>query len=134
MGQIKIYLIQKKVLVWNKKKPLKIVTHHWSNNINKGFDIYKYLDDLLDDKTWKKRIKFTYVGNIPKNFKFRNTNLIEPQKDNELSVDFEKSIIFILQHQLMNRVETIKMKGECVDYHCYIEILDVCKNTVKVLE
>ena len=73
---------------WNNKNPLKIVTHHWSNNINKGFDIYKYLDDLLDDKTWKKRIKFTYVGNIPKNFKFRNTHLIEPQRDNKLSVIF----------------------------------------------
>ena len=43
------------------EKPLKIVTHHWSNNINKGFDIYKYLDDLLDNKRWKKRIRFTIL-------------------------------------------------------------------------
>ena len=115
------------------KKPLKIVTHHWSNNINKGFDIYKYLDDLLDDKTWKKRIKFTYVGNVPKNFKFRNTNLIEPKKDNKLSLILKSHHIY-LTASINEPVVTIKMKGECVDCHCYIEILDACKNTVKVLE
>ena len=60
----------------------------------------------------EKRIKFTY-GNIPKNFKFRNTNLIEPQKDNKLSLIL-KSHQDYLTHQLMNLVVTIKMKGECV--------------------
>ena len=80
---------------WNRKNPLKIVTHHWSNNINKGFDIYKYLDDLLDNKRWKKRIRFTYIGNIPKNFKFRNTNLIEPKEDNELSAILKSNHIYL---------------------------------------
>ena len=50
---------------------------------------------MLDDKTWKKRIKFTYVGNIPKNFKFRNTNLIEPQKDNKLSLILKSHHIYL---------------------------------------
>ena len=27
--------------------PLRIVTHHWSNNPLKGFDVYEQEDDLL---------------------------------------------------------------------------------------
>ena len=45
-----------------------IVTHHWSSHKNKGFDVYEYIDKLLDDEYWKNKIEFTYVGNIPSNF------------------------------------------------------------------
>lgn len=31
---------------WNKSEKLKFVTHHWSNNWNKGFDVYKKFDQL----------------------------------------------------------------------------------------
>ena len=31
---------------WDKKGPLKLVTHHWGGNYMKGFDIYKKLDTL----------------------------------------------------------------------------------------
>ena len=30
---------------WNKKEKFKLVTHHWSNNWNKGFDVYKKIDE-----------------------------------------------------------------------------------------
>ena len=35
---------------WNKKDKLKIVTHHWGANWNKGFEIYQLLDNLLEDR------------------------------------------------------------------------------------
>ena len=60
------------------KRKLKIVTHHWSSHHNKGAEIYTLLDDLLNEKLLKKRIKFTYIGNSPKGIKFNNTKLIKP--------------------------------------------------------
>ena len=31
---------------WNNHEPLKIVTHHWSNNWYKGWDVYQQIDKL----------------------------------------------------------------------------------------
>ena len=32
----------------DKSKKIKLVTHHWSDNWNKGFDIYKRIDDSIN--------------------------------------------------------------------------------------
>ena len=48
----------------------KLVTHHWSSNWMKGFDIYTKLDEYLDKRD---DISFTYIGN-PK-----NTKVIQPK-------------------------------------------------------
>ena len=63
---------------WDKKSPLKIVTHHWSCNYMKGFDIYKKLDELLLSNNWSKRISFTYIGNLPKGFRFKSSKHLQP--------------------------------------------------------
>ena len=41
---------------WDKDKKLKIITHHWSPNINKGQAVYKLLDDLIGTKKWKDKL------------------------------------------------------------------------------
>ena len=61
-----------------KTGPLKIVTHHWSNHPNKGSEIYKLLDNLLNDNYWKKKIQFFYIGNPPRGVNFKNTRIIKP--------------------------------------------------------
>jgi glycosyltransferase involved in cell wall biosynthesis len=35
--------------VWAPGKPLRLVTHHWSDNWNKGFDVYQEVDRLIAD-------------------------------------------------------------------------------------
>lgn len=60
---------------------IKIVTHHWSNNLMKGFDIYEKLDHFCQISDGK--FEFTYIGRKPNNFNFRN--YIEPLDANELS-------------------------------------------------
>jgi glycosyltransferase involved in cell wall biosynthesis len=35
--------------VWAPGKPLRLVTHHWSDNWNKGFDVYQEVDHLIAD-------------------------------------------------------------------------------------
>ena len=58
---------------WNEKDKLKIVTHHWGTNKNKGFEVYEYIDQLISVEPWKDKIEFTFIGNLPKNYKFYNS-------------------------------------------------------------
>ena len=58
------------ILPWDRKEKLKIVTHHWGANWNKGFDIYSKIDNLIGKTEWKNKIDFTYIGNLPNNFNF----------------------------------------------------------------
>ena len=51
----------------------KVVTHHWGANWNKGFEIYEKLDELLGKEEYKSKFSFTYIGNVPSKFKFKNT-------------------------------------------------------------
>lgn len=47
------------------RKPVNVVTHHWSDNPMKGFDVYQAIDKLND-------IEFTYIGRAPSNVSFKN--------------------------------------------------------------
>lgn len=63
---------------WDGTGPLRLVTHHWGGNWMKGFDIYQRIDDFLEEPKWKGRIEFTYVGNLPSNFRFKNARVVTP--------------------------------------------------------
>ena len=78
-----------------KEKIFKIVTHHWGANWNKGFDIYQKLDQLLESETNKKQFSFTYIGNVPPKFKFKNTNLIDPLSGKDLANEIIKNDIYL---------------------------------------
>ena len=66
---------------WDGKAPLKLITHHWGGNWMKGFDVYTQIDDMLSDPRWRERISFTYLGNLPKNFRFKNALHLLPERD-----------------------------------------------------
>lgn len=57
-----------------KQERINIVTHHWSNNPMKGFDVYDELDRWIADKG--DRYTFTYIGRDRGTFK--NTKVIPP--------------------------------------------------------
>lgn len=80
---------------WDGKSKLKIVTHHWGANWNKGFEIYTYLDRLLDDKKWNKRFSFTYIGNMPKKIKFKNTEVLEPLSGKKLAKRIKENHLYL---------------------------------------
>ena len=81
--------------IWDKKTPLKLVTHHWGNNWNKGFDIYEQIDQLIDKKFSGYNIQFTYIGKLPENFEFQNTKHIKPISGEELAKEIKKSHIYV---------------------------------------
>ena len=80
---------------WNKQEKLKIVTHHWGANWNKGFETYLLLDSMISSKEWKDKIEFTYIGNIPKNANFKNSHYIEPLAGEQLANEIKKHHIYI---------------------------------------
>ncbi len=85
----------KKSSFWNRKEKIKLVTHHWSSHFNKGFDIYKLIDDLLIDNNWQDKIDFTYIGNQSMEYDLINTRLIEPLSGNELAEEIKKHHIYV---------------------------------------
>lgn len=47
---------------WNETDPLRIVTHHWSTNNYKGFEVYRQLGQLISSKELKKEFNLCYIG------------------------------------------------------------------------
>ena len=73
----------------NPIKRVKLIATSWSNNLNKGFALYKYLDENLDFN----RYSMTFIGNSP--IKFKNINNISPKESKDLANLLQNSHIFI---------------------------------------
>ena len=80
---------------WDNKSKLKIVTHHWGANWNKGFDIYEKIDQLMNNNIWKTKIDFMYIGNTPKGFEFVNTNVVRPLSGLSLSNKIKENHLYV---------------------------------------
>ncbi len=61
---------------WNGRDPIQIVTHHWSDNWMKGFDIYRRFDELLGMEPFRGRFTYTYIGNLPRGFAFQHARAL----------------------------------------------------------
>ena len=80
---------------WDGNSKLKLVTHHWGANWNKGFDIYSKLDDMLNSPYWSNKIEFTYIGNVPDKFTFKNSKLIAPLSGKKLADKIKSHHLYI---------------------------------------
>ena len=80
---------------WDGSSKLKIVTHHWGTNINKGFEVYKQLDNYLGVKKNRDRYEFTYIGKLPEDFSLANSNHIEPLSGLDLAKELKKSHLYL---------------------------------------
>ncbi len=66
-----------------KNDKLRIVTHHWSNNIMKGFRVYNFIDNLIGEG--KLDIEFIYIGRYIDGYIPKNIKLIPPTTGKELA-------------------------------------------------
>ena len=82
-------------LNYSKEKKFKLVTHHWSNHINKGFNIYKMINDKLNEEEWKNKIELTIIGNKPKNMSFNNCTLFDPLEGKQLAETLKNNHAYI---------------------------------------
>ncbi len=80
---------------WDKKSKLKLVTHHWSDNLMKGYLEYKQIDEFLEYENYKDLFEFTFIGNMPKNIRFNNINVLNPLTGESLSNELKKHDIYI---------------------------------------
>ena len=72
------------------KNKIKLIATSWSDNIRKGFDIYKFLDEHLDFNKYE----MTFVGNSSINFK--NIKWIKPVPSRELAKILKEHDIFVI--------------------------------------
>lgn len=56
----------------------RIITHHWSNHMLKGFDVYEQVDRLIANGRLKD-VELVIMGRYPENIHWRNATLIPPQ-------------------------------------------------------
>jgi hypothetical protein len=78
----------KDFIPWSGVGPIKLVTHHWSANLMKGWDVYSKIDSLLSDAYWGQKFSFTYIGNLPRGIRLQNSNHVLPKS----GVDLAKEI------------------------------------------
>jgi glycosyltransferase involved in cell wall biosynthesis len=81
-------LFEKKKKKFNFRKP-EVLISSWSDNLNKGFETYSYLDNNLDFNDFS--IKF--IGNTP--YEFKNIKCQGPMNSNSLKKELIKSDIYL---------------------------------------
>jgi len=74
----------------NRNGKVNIVTHHWSDNIMKGFDIYEKLDEFVKHND---EYTFTYIGRHRNTFK--NTNIVQPLFGQDLGKELSKYDVYV---------------------------------------
>lgn len=84
---------------WEGTGPLKLVTHHWSAHHLKGFDIYAQLDGMLGDPAFREQFEFTYVGNLPDRFEFKNSRYVEPKSGLALAAELKQHHVYLTASQ-----------------------------------
>ena len=80
---------------WDGQVPLRLVTHHWGGNRMKGFDIYETLDRMLAKDEWRRRIAFTYIGNLPAGFSFANARYLPPLQGDTLARELASHHVYV---------------------------------------
>jgi len=73
--------------------PAKIVTHHWSDNYMKGFDIYVEIDRFLIQNPGA--FEFTYVGRYWNGYTPKATKIVSPLAGNSLGSELKKHDIYV---------------------------------------
>lgn len=84
---------------WNKRGKLKLVTHHWSTAVQKGFDIYTRLDAMIGEPQWKDKIEFNYIGKLSDSIQWKHTRYIPPQSGSELARSIKENHVYLTASQ-----------------------------------
>jgi len=74
------------------KSKIHLITHHWSDNFMKGFDVYNFIDELVLKND---RFKFTYMGRYNKKYFPKNTTLIPPKYGPEVGDILRSADIYV---------------------------------------
>ena len=111
-----------------KNDKIKIVTHHWSDNWLKGFDLYKFIDQEVVGEKYE----FTYIGRFNKEYSPKNTKIINPLWGPELGKEIRKHDIYVTASRFepcgMHHVEGAASGLPVIYYKDCGGINELCKN------
>ena len=77
-----------------KANKIRLVTHHWSDNWMKGFDLYTGIDRYINENP-DCNFEFTYVGRYCKEYTPTNTKLVQPLSGKLLGDEIKKHDIYV---------------------------------------
>jgi glycosyltransferase involved in cell wall biosynthesis len=108
---------------------IKIITHHWSDNYMKGFDVYNFIDTYSE---MRKDISFTFLGRYNKDYIPKNTNLIEPKYGIEVGNILRDHDIYVTAARFeacgMHHIEAARSGLPVLFHKDGGAIPEVCKN------
>lgn len=84
---------------WDGVEPLRLVTHHWGNSWQKGFDVYQELDRMLGTPEFSGKVEFTYIGRLPDGFAFANSRYVEPLNGPDLAAAIQQHHVYLTASQ-----------------------------------
>ena len=73
--------------------PIRLVTHHWSDNYMKGFDIYVEIDKFLIKNPGS--FDFTYIGRYWNGYTPQSTKVISPKSGRDLGDELKKHDVYV---------------------------------------
>jgi len=79
---------------WNSPEPLRIVTHHWSNNPLKGFDVYEEVDRLLAAGQLP-GFEFWVIGRWPENIQWKKARTFPPSAGHALGAQLRACHLYL---------------------------------------
>lgn len=74
---------------------IKVVSHHWSSNFMKGFDIYERFDLMLGETPYRDMFSFRMIGNIPRGLNLVNTEIYGPLSGHELAARIRECHLYL---------------------------------------
>jgi len=81
--------------IWDGNERLRVVTHHWSTNWKKGFDVYREIDALLGEQPYSELFEFTFVGRVPEGMQFRHTRVVDPLTGSHLADELRTHHVYV---------------------------------------
>ena len=82
-------------LASSRNRKIRLVTHHWSGNWKKGWDVYMHLDHLLATTELGDRLTFSYIGNAPAQAALQAIQVIPPKSGGELARELHQHDLYI---------------------------------------
>ena len=82
---------------WSSNEPLKIVTHHWSDNWLKGYKVYQEIDEMIASGELS-GFELTVIGRWPKEIRWASTTL-GPKQGIDLANELRKHHLYVTASQ-----------------------------------
>lgn len=80
--------------IWKAGEPMRVVTHHWSDNPLKGFDVYEQVDKLLAAGKLP-GFELWVIGRWPKNIEWKKARTFPPSAGRALAAQLRSCHMYL---------------------------------------